>query len=128
MKFARLTDVEGAGHSTAFMTARRHADDCFDAPLPSVASAVRTILVRRPPYTQATEIEKDTLFKTNVRPSWWLLGTEMTIRLQASSVGTKVITETKSQWFIFGDVFNYYNRYIRNFLKDLQTEIQKQRE
>jgi len=52
----------------------------------------------------------------------------MTIRLQASSVGTKVITETKSQWFIFGDVFNYYNRYIRNFLKDLQTEIQKQRE
>jgi hypothetical protein len=110
------------------MTVRRHSDDYFDAARPSVASAVRTILARRPPYTQATEVEKDTLFKAHVRPSWWLLGTDMTVQLQPSSGGTQVITETKSQCFILGDAFNCYNRYIRDFLKDLQAEIQKQRE
>jgi hypothetical protein len=109
------------------MTVRHHSDYYFDAAPPSVACAVRTILVRRPPYTQAAEIEKDTLFKTNVGPSRWLLGTNLTIQLQPSSVGTQVITDTKSQWFILGDVFGFYNRYIRDFLRALQTELQKPR-
>jgi hypothetical protein len=127
MRFAHLTGVEGIGHSTTFMTIRRHSDDHFDAAPPSVASAVRAILVRRPPYSQTAEIEKDALFKTNVRPTESLLGTDMTIQLRPSSGGTQVIIDTKSQRFILGDVFGYYNRYIRDFLKDLQTEIEKQR-
>src|SRR5271155_6085758 len=109
------------------MTVRRHSDDYFDAAPSSVASAVRAILARRPPYTQTSEIEKDTLFKTNVRPRALLLGTNMTIQLQPSAGGTKVIIGTKSQCFILGDVFGYYNRYIQDFLKDLHTEIQTQR-
>jgi len=109
------------------MTVRRHSDDYFDAAPPVVASAVRTVLARRPPYVRADEVEKDAVFKTNVRPSWWLLGTVMTIHLQPSSGGTQVVADTKSQFFIMGDVFGYYNRYIRDFLGALRSELQSQR-
>ena len=109
------------------MTVRRHSDDYFDAAPPAVAGAVRTVLARRPPYVQMNETEKDAVFKTNVKPSSWLLGTDMTIQLQSSSGGTQVVAKTQSQWFIFGDVFNFYNRYIRDFLRDLRTELQRQK-
>ena len=109
------------------MTVHRHSDDYFDAAPSVVASAARAVLSHRPPYIQTSETERDATFKTNVRPSWWLLGTDMTIQLQPSSGGTQVIAKTQSQHFIFGDVFGFYNRYIRDFLRDLRTELQKQR-
>jgi len=108
------------------MTVRRHPDDYLDAAPPAVASAVRTVLARRPPYVQTTETEKGTVFKTIVKRSWWLLGTDTTIHLQPSSGGTQVVAKTESKWFILGDVFNFYNRYIRDFLRDLRTELQRQ--
>jgi len=109
------------------MTVRRHSDDYFEAAPPAVAGAVRIVLARRPPYIQTSELEKDVVFKTNVKPSWWLLGTDMTIQLQPSSGGTQVVAKTQSQWFILGDIFNYYNRYIRDFLRDLRSELQRQK-
>ena len=107
------------------MTVRRHSDDYFDAAPSAVASAVREVFAQRPPYRQVNETEKDAAFKTNVRPHWWLLGTEMTIQLQPSSGGTQVVAQTKSQWFIVGDVFGFYNRYIRDFFRALRIELQK---
>jgi hypothetical protein len=109
------------------MTVRRHSDDYFDGAPTAVASAVRAVLARRPPYLQTSEMEKDVIFKTNVRPHWWFLGTDMTIQLKSSSGGTQVVVETRSQWLILGDVFNFYNRYIRDFLRDLRTELQRQK-
>jgi hypothetical protein len=108
------------------MTVHRHSDDYFDATPSVVASAVRAVLSHRPPYVQTSETERDATFKTNIRPSWWLLGTDMTIQLQPSSGGTQVIAKTQSQIFILGDVFGFYNRYIRDFLRDLRTELQRQ--
>lgn len=108
------------------MTVRRHSDDYFDAAPTAVASAVRAVLARRPPYVQMSETERDAAFRTNVKPSWWLLGTDMTIQLLPSSGGTQVVAKTESQWFILGDVFNFYNRYIRDFLRDLRTELERQ--
>ncbi|SRR6266851_4175217 len=107
------------------MTVRRHSDDYFDSTPSAVASAVRAVLARRPPYLQTSETEKDAVFKANVRPHWWLLGTDMTIQLQSSSGGTQVVVKTRSQSYIWGDVFNFYNRYIRDFLRDLRTELQR---
>jgi hypothetical protein len=109
------------------MTIRRHSDDYFDAEPSAVASAVRLVLARRPPYVLTSETEKDTIFKTNVKPSRWLLGTDMTIQLKLSPGGTQVVASTESQWFILGDVFDFYNRSIRDFLRDLRTELQRQR-
>jgi hypothetical protein len=108
------------------MTVRRNSDDYFDAAPSVVANAVRAVLSRRPPYIKTSETEKDVLFKTNVRPNWWLLGTNMTIQLQPSSGGTQVVAKTQSQIFVLGDVFDFYNRYIRDFLRDLRTELQRQ--
>lgn len=109
------------------MKVRRHSDDYFDAAPSAVARAVRTVLVRRPPYTHTSEREKDAVFQTNVKPRWWPIGTEMTIQLQPSSGGTQVSVKTESQLFIMGDIFDYYSRYIREFLRDLRTELQRQR-
>ena len=108
------------------MTVRRHSDDHFDAELRAVANAVRTLLARRPPYAHTTELETGAIFKTIVRPSWWLLGTEMTIQLQPSSGGTQVVADTKSQLFIMGDVFGYYNRYLREFVQELRWLIERE--
>lgn len=107
------------------MTVHRQANDYFEAAPPAVASAVRTVLARRPPYRDTIEIEPEAVFKTNVKPSWWLLGTNMTIRLQPSSGGTQIIAETKSQSFIWGDIFDFYNRYIQDFLRDLRSELRQ---
>jgi len=109
------------------MTVHRHSDDYFDATPPEVASAVRAVLSHRPPYIKTSETERDEIFKTNVRPSWWLLGTDMTIQLRPSSGGTLVVAKTQSQFFILGDIFDYYNRYIGDFLRDLRTELKRQR-
>jgi hypothetical protein len=109
------------------MTVRRHSDDYFEAAPSAVATAVRIVLSRRPPYIQTSETEKVTIFTTNVKPKWWLLGTDMTVHLQPSSGGTQVVAKTESQFFIMGDVFGFYNRYIRDFLKDLRIELQGQK-
>jgi hypothetical protein len=107
------------------MTVRRHSDDYFDAAPAAVASAVRVVLARRPPYIRADEVEKDAIFKARVRPRRWLLGTDLTIRLKPSSGGTQVTASTKSQWFIMGDVLGCYDGYIRDFLRNLGSQLQK---
>ncbi len=106
------------------MSVRRQKDDCFDATPPAVAAALRVVLSRRPPYSHTTETQRDTTFKTNVKPSWWLLGTDMTIELQPSPTGTQVVAKTASQWFILGDAFDYYNRYLRDLFRDVRAELQ----
>ena len=70
--------------------------------------------------------QQGTRFVTNVRPHWWLLGTAMTVDLQPSGTGTRVSVTTRSQWFIVGDVFNYYNRYIHDFLGQLKAQLKNQ--
>jgi len=106
------------------MSVRRQKSEIFDATPPAVAAAVRVVLSRRPPYLSTTETTRDTVFETNVKPSWWLLGTHMTFELQPSPTGTQVIVKTESQWYIFGDVFNCYNGYLREFFRDVRTELQ----
>jgi hypothetical protein len=107
------------------MSVRRQKDDYFNAPQQIVADAVRVVLSRCPQYVSTTETKKDSIFDTNVRPSWWLLGTDMTIELQSSSSGTLLIARTTSQWFIMGDVFNYYNRYLRDLFGNVKAELQR---
>ena len=105
------------------MTVRRHADAHFDASPMLVARAARVVLSQCPPYVQTYEVEENAIFKTNVRPYWWLTGTDMTIRLSASTVGTTVSVDTKSQVFILGDVFGFYDRYIQSFFSDLRRVL-----
>jgi hypothetical protein len=47
----------------------------------------------------------------------------MTVELQPTSSGTRVVAKTVSQWFILGDVFGYYDRYLREFLSAVVAEL-----
>lgn len=89
--------------------------------------AVRTVLSRRPPYLRTIESEAGNSFSTNVKPSPWLLGTEMTIELQPIPTGTQVVAQTKSQVYIFGDVLDYYNRYLSDFFTDVRAVLQREK-
>lgn len=107
---------------------QRHSEEHFDNAQATVARAVRVVLARRQRYRKTVEVHRDAFFQTSVRPPWgllaWLLtGTEMTIELQPSTGGTNLVATTKSQWYITGDAFHFYARYIRDFLTDLHNEL-----
>jgi len=104
------------------MAVQKHDEVEFDAPASLVVQAVRAVLLQSPAYRRTSEQEMR--FTTNVRPHWWLLGTDMTIDLHPGVHGTRVSVSTRSQWFITGDVFDCYNHYIREFLYHLQTQLQ----
>jgi hypothetical protein len=107
------------------MTVRRHLEDFFYTQPVDVCMVVRKILSRRPPYLHTHEVVKEVVFKTNIKPEWWYLGTEMIIQLQPENNGTRVVADTKSQWFILGDMGDLYNRYLRDFLRDVRLELQR---
>lgn len=116
------------GGSTQASGVQRSSESHFDAAPVTVAQGVRTVLAQAQRYRKTVETRRDALFLTNVRPPWgllkWLiLGTEMTIELQPSSTGTKLTATTKSQSYITGDVLNFYEQYIRDFLVDLRREL-----
>ena len=104
------------------MTVRRHGHAHFEVPRPIVARVVRAVL-SQPPYLRTYETEPNAAFRTNVKPGWWLSGTDMTIELNDSAGGTTVTAETKSQFYILGDVFGFYDGYIQSFLADVRRTL-----
>jgi hypothetical protein len=108
------------------MTVRRHLEDYFYATPAEVAEAVRWVLGSDPPYSHTVEQVKNSVFKTTVKPSWFFRGTGMTVRIQPQYEGTRVIADTKSQFFIMGDFPGFYNRYLHDFLRDVRIELQRQ--
>jgi hypothetical protein len=51
----------------------------------------------------------------------------MTIELQPIPTGTQVVAQTKSQVYIFGDVLDYYNRYLSDFFTDVRAVLQREK-
>lgn len=105
------------------MPVRRQKDEYYEAPLEAVAAAVRIVLSRVPPYYNTEETVALTGFSTSIRPSYLLLPTAMTVELQPTSSGTRVVAKTVSQWFILGDVFGYYDRYLQEFFNAVVAEM-----
>ena len=67
------------------MTVHRQAHAHFGASASEIAEAIQEVIVQRPPYNKTIEIKAGSLFTTIVKPSWWLLGTDMTIEVQPST-------------------------------------------
>jgi hypothetical protein len=105
------------------MPVRRQKDEFYEASPDAVTAAVRVVLSRVPPYYSTKETVPFTAFSTRIRPSYLLLPTTMTAELQPTSSGTRVVAETVSQWFILGDVFGYYDRYLREFFNAVEAEL-----
>ena len=89
-----------------------------------VSAVTRAILARKPPYGQTTEENNPNVFTTSIRPSLLMLPTKMVVTIEQTAQGTQVDAKTQSQWFILGDVFDYYNKYISDFFEALRAELQ----
>jgi hypothetical protein len=105
------------------MPVRRQKDKDYEAPLEAISAAVRVVLARVPPYYRTKESVPLTGFSTSIRPSYRLLPTALTVELKPTSSGTRVVAKTVSQWFILGDFFGYYDRYLREFFNAVLAEL-----
>jgi hypothetical protein len=106
-----------------FMAVHRNRSITLQIREDEVVEQARKILLGNPAYKNTKEQDKG-CFVTNVKPSWWLLGTAMTVRITGGEDSTTIVqVSTKSQPFIMGDVFDYYNRYIQEFLSALQQTV-----
>ena len=69
-------------------------------------------------YRDSQFSESGMSIATVVRPNWWLLlSTAMYIDIESREANLSVVTvRTKSQWFILGDIFNFYRGYLNDVL------------
>ncbi len=104
------------------MTVRRQKEAIFQTPKTVVVECVRKVLHSNPFYTHVVESIEGS-FLTLVQPNFLFLDTPMTILLETIETGTLIKVTTESQPFILGDIFNFYNRYITDFLTVLKEEI-----
>ncbi len=110
------------------MTVKRQKQGEFHTPTELVVEAIRTVLAKGGSsykYRQTSYDSSTRTFRTVITPSLYplILPTPMTITVLPSEMGTKVVVGTRSQWFVLGDVFNFYSRYITAFLNALTQNL-----
>jgi hypothetical protein len=112
------------------MTVTRSDSRVFRAQLAEIATAVRKVLdegVYKRTSERPSSSGSGIIFYTHVKPSALLLGTDMYIELEGheaqSEAYTAVKVSTESQSFIIGDVFGFYDRYIREFFAKLEALV-----
>jgi len=102
------------------MTVNRSKEQIYPENRTEVARKIRKILERNPPYISSVEDVAETLFMTTVKPNFFLVGTDMSIILKDVDAGTHILVEIESQKIIIGDKYNYYGRYIDDFLNEIE--------
>lgn len=105
------------------MTVRRIGHQTFNVPKDIVAQQTNLVLRLNPAYKNIREIARETVFSVNVKPNMLLLGTDMMIVLDEHESATTVTATTTSQAFIWGDVGGFYKRYVRDFLRALESSL-----
>ena len=112
------------------MTVRRENNEVFGKSPELVRQVLGNILAKNRGqyrYHDTTMSANGATFKTTIRPRLWplVLQTHVSVQLVPLPDGgsTKVVVETKSQSFIFGDVFQLYNGYVQDVLRDLRDEL-----
>ncbi len=108
------------------MTVKREQTELFDISAQEVMEIIRAILIRGQAdykYENTVESGEAPTFKTIIKPSRpLLLSTKMQIQIDGMDSKTKVVVETKSQWFIFGDIADFYGGYIRDVFGSIHSE------
>ena len=90
-----------------------------------VIIAVRKVLNSSPTYENTLELEGHRRFQTNVKPNVLFLSTPMSITIHSINGEVVVKVETQSQPWVMGDIFDMYNRYINNFLRELNVAVRR---
>jgi hypothetical protein len=123
---ARGPVILQAGEHT--MTVRREREEFVDAPLENVRHCVLRVLNGGRWYYSYidTVLSDDGLtIDTQVKPKAWTLGlsTPLRISLRQESPGCTVSAQTQSQWYVRGDIFNCYRRFLNDFFTALDTAL-----
>jgi hypothetical protein len=104
------------------MTVRRQGEATFNIDKARLVEFTQTILSDNPIYKDTKKAGDDS-FTTNVKPSFYLLSTPMTISFDEVGTAFTVKVSTTSQSFLIGDRFGYYDRFIKNFLDELKRAV-----
>jgi len=111
------------------MTVKRELTELFDAPLPQVTQAIHVVLEKGQAnykYRETAASDGGTKIETKISPLHSrFLSTTMIIELISDGARSRITARTKSQWYIFGDVFDFYRGYIRDLLWSVQQELRK---
>jgi hypothetical protein len=110
------------------MTVEREHAEKFRASFSSVLDAIREVLAEGHPshsYEDTVEAESGRRITTTVKPWQWplFLTTAMSIDLDPDDTSTRVTVRLRSQWFLIGDIFNFYGGYIRDLLQAVHTKL-----
>ena len=113
------------------MAVKREGKGEFRVSVEAVLNAINAVLATSENsyrYDHPVFNSNTRTFEAVIKPSLWpmLLPTFITITAVASEKLTIVKVGIRSQWFIFGDVFNFYSRYISNFLSALDSKLNGQ--
>jgi hypothetical protein len=98
------------------MTVKRDLEELLTVDLQTAAISVNEVLNKNPSYKNPRVSSNGTVYEVTIRPNPFLLGTTMKISLERRDSTTKIKVSTKSQWWILGDAFGFYDRYIIDFL------------
>lgn len=109
---------------------RRQDSRTFDASLLALMVIVGRVLANRGPgYRYASTIlsEDGLVANTRIKPDSWplLLSTDLKIELEAVGDKCVVTVTTQSQKWTRGDVFGFYDSYIKNFLDSVSDQLDK---
>lgn len=108
------------------MTVRRSDTATFGVPPDHIADIILSVLAKdRPSYRYTDVVEHSQLhWTTRIKPIGWplLLSTHVDVHCVGTDGGSRVTVRTRSQFYIMGDVFNFYRGYIRDLLAAIDEE------
>ena len=121
--------IEPVGHQARDqnMTVKRELAESFNIPSADISESILNILKGKQPsykYVNTSEV-KENYFKTTIEPNIWplLLSTKFEVQIIPDGSQSKVVAKTISQPYLFGgDVFDFYNGYIRDFFSTLRNK------
>ncbi len=105
------------------MTVIRKGLEVFEIDKNIIINQIEKIIKQNKQYRKIREYDNKII--VNVKPNIFLLGTEMEIEIEQTGKKFAVKVKTTSQKLIMGDIFGYYDRYIREFLDALKYSIAK---
>ena len=103
------------------MTVKREFTELLNIPAVEISDYISKALSEKKTfYSYIKTVQHDDEFETTIKPTGWpfVLSTKMNITFAKKGEQTEVVIRTTSQRFVFGDAFNMYNNYIKNFLYD----------
>lgn len=110
------------------MTVIRESKKIFSSPFDKIFAQLQKILrngQKGYSYADASISSDQRTIYTKIKPNTWplMLSTKLKIVIEENATGCSVMASTKSQRLIFGDVFNFYNRYLNDLMKSLEIKL-----